>query len=55
MAVFPSVRAGTLDVQLQPIHFFYYAGWADKLDYAFSEKDAKPASMGRSSHGISHC
>ncbi|MEO8148573.1 MAG: aldehyde dehydrogenase family protein, partial [Bacteroidia bacterium] len=33
-----------VDVPLAAAHFFYYAGWADKLDYAFPGK--KPQSLG---------
>lgn len=32
------------DVPLAANHFFYYAGWADKLEYAFPNK--KPQSLG---------
>ena len=31
-----------VDVPLAASHFFYYAGWADKLDYAFPGKKAQP-------------
>ena len=30
-----------VDVPLAAAHFFYYAGWADKLDYAFPGKKAQ--------------
>src|SRR4051794_33621869 len=33
-----------VDVPLAAAHFFYYAGWADKLDYAFPGK--KPTPLG---------
>ncbi len=33
-----------VDVPLAAAHFFYYAGWADKLDYAFPNR--KPKSLG---------
>jgi aldehyde dehydrogenase (NAD+) len=33
-----------VDVPLAAAHFFYYAGWADKLEYAFP--GAKPAPLG---------
>ena len=26
-----------IDIPLAAAHFFYYAGWADKLEYAFSK------------------
>ncbi len=31
-----------VDVPLAAAHFFYYAGWADKLDYAFPNRRPKP-------------
>ena len=31
-----------VDVPLAAAHFFYYAGWADKLDYAFPNRKIKP-------------
>ncbi len=31
-----------VDVPLAAAHFFYYAGWADKLDYAFPGAKPKP-------------
>jgi aldehyde dehydrogenase (NAD+) len=31
-----------VDVPLAAAHFFYYAGWADKLDYAFPGKRPSP-------------
>ena len=33
-----------IDVPLAANHFFYYAGWTDKLDYAFPNR--KPVSLG---------
>ncbi|HVK97060.1 MAG TPA: aldehyde dehydrogenase family protein [Flavisolibacter sp.] len=33
-----------IDVPLAANHFFYYAGWADKLDYAFPNRN--PSSIG---------
>jgi len=33
-----------IDIPLAAAHFFYYAGWADKLDYAFPNR--KPESLG---------
>src|SRR3954452_3740405 len=33
-----------VDVPLAAAHFFYYAGWADKLDYAFPGK--RPTALG---------
>jgi aldehyde dehydrogenase (NAD+) len=31
-----------VDLPLVAAHFFYYAGWADKLDYAFPGRRARP-------------
>src|SRR3954453_19494813 len=31
-----------IDLPLVAAHFFYYAGWADKLDYAFPGRGARP-------------
>lgn len=31
-----------VDVPLAANHFFYYAGWADKLEYAFPNRNAQP-------------
>jgi len=38
----PIKESRDVDVPLVAAHFFYYAGWADKLDYAFPGKDVKP-------------
>jgi len=40
----PIRESRTVDVPLAAAHFFYYAGWADKLRYAFPGK--KPAPLG---------
>lgn len=40
----PIRESRDVDVPLAAAHFFYYAGWADKLDYAFPGK--KPESLG---------
>jgi len=34
----PIRESRDIDVPLAAAHFFYYAGWADKLDYAFPNK-----------------
>ena len=31
----PIKESRDIDLPLAAAHFFYYAGWADKLDYAF--------------------
>lgn len=38
----PIRESRDVDVPLAAAHFFYYAGWADKLDYAFPGKEAEP-------------
>ncbi len=38
----PIKESRDVDVPLAAAHFFYYAGWADKLDYAFPNRRAKP-------------
>ena len=38
----PIREARDVDVPLAAAHFFYYAGWADKLQYAFPGRNAKP-------------
>lgn len=40
----PIREARDIDVPLAAAHFFYYAGWADKLDYAFPNRN--PMSLG---------
>ncbi len=40
----PIRESRDVDVPLAAAHFFYYAGWADKLDYAFPNR--KPQSLG---------
>src|SRR5690606_11766505 len=38
----PIRESRDVDVPLAANHFFYYAGWADKLDYAFPGRKTKP-------------
>lgn len=40
----PIRESRDIDVPLAANHFFYYAGWADKLDYAYPNR--KPSSLG---------
>ena len=40
----PIRESRDIDIPLAANHFFYYAGWADKLSYAFPNK--KPKSLG---------
>ncbi len=49
LAVIESIDGGKpiresrdIDVPLAANHFFYYAGWADKLEYAFPNRKVKP-------------
>ena len=37
----PLRESRDIDIPLVSAHFFYYAGWADKLDYAFPGKKTK--------------
>jgi aldehyde dehydrogenase (NAD+) len=52
LAVLESMNGGKpiresrdVDVPLTVAHFFYYAGWADKLDYAFPGRSAAPVGV----------
>ncbi|MGA9269117.1 MAG: aldehyde dehydrogenase family protein [Lutimonas sp.] len=38
----PIRESRDIDIPLAANHFFYYAGWADKLDYAFPGRKVKP-------------
>ena len=38
----PIRESRDVDVPLSAAHFFYYAGWADKLEYAFPNRNPKP-------------
>ncbi|MBL4705944.1 MAG: aldehyde dehydrogenase family protein [Flavobacteriales bacterium] len=38
----PIREARDVDIPLAAGHFFYYAGWADKLKYAFPNRDPQP-------------
>ncbi|MDQ3049344.1 MAG: aldehyde dehydrogenase family protein [Bacteroidota bacterium] len=40
----PIRESRDIDIPLAAAHFFYYAGWADKLDYAFPGR--KPKALG---------
>jgi len=52
LAVIESMNGGKairesrdVDVPLAAAHFFYYAGWADKLEYAFPGKTPQPVGV----------
>ncbi len=38
----PIRESRDVDIPLAAAHFFYYAGWADKLEYAFPNRTSKP-------------
>ncbi|MEZ4720591.1 MAG: aldehyde dehydrogenase family protein [Flavobacteriales bacterium] len=38
----PIRESRDIDIPLAAAHFFYYAGWADKLEYAFPMRKPKP-------------
>ena len=38
----PIRESRDIDIPLAAAHFFYYAGWADKLEYAFPNRTPKP-------------
>lgn len=41
----PIKESRDVDLPLVVAHFFYYAGWADKLDYAFPGKSPQPVGV----------
>jgi aldehyde dehydrogenase (NAD+) len=41
----PIKESRDVDLPLAAAHFFYYAGWADKLDYAFPGKSPDPVGI----------
>ena len=41
----PIRESRDVDLPLAAAHFFYYAGWADKLEYAFPRRDPKPVGV----------
>jgi aldehyde dehydrogenase (NAD+) len=41
----PIRESRDVDVPLSAAHFFYYAGWADKLEYAFPNRKPKPVGV----------
>ena len=52
----PIKESRDVDVPIVAAHFFYYAGWADKLEYAgFGATRSRSASPARSSRGTSRC
>jgi aldehyde dehydrogenase (NAD+) len=41
----PIKESRDIDVPLAAAHFFYYAGWADKLEYAFPNRNVSPVGV----------
>jgi aldehyde dehydrogenase (NAD+) len=41
----PIKESRDVDIPLVAHHFFYYAGWADKLGYAFPNRDPRPVGV----------
>ena len=41
----PIRESRDIDIPLSAAHFFYYAGWADKLDFAFPGRRARPVGV----------
>jgi aldehyde dehydrogenase (NAD+) len=41
----PIKESRDVDVPLAAAHFFYYAGWADKLEYAFPNRRPRPVGI----------
>jgi aldehyde dehydrogenase (NAD+) len=41
----PIKESRDVDVPLAAAHFFYYAGWADKLEYAFPNRTPRPVGV----------
>ena len=43
----PIKESRDVDLPLVAAHFFYYAGWADKLEYALPGSEARAPGCGR--------
>ena len=41
----PIRESRDVDLPLAAAHFFYYAGWADKLEYAFPNRTPRPVGV----------
>jgi aldehyde dehydrogenase (NAD+) len=41
----PIKESRDVDLPLAAAHFFYYAGWADKLEYAFPHREPRPVGV----------
>jgi aldehyde dehydrogenase (NAD+) len=41
----PIKESRDIDIPLSAAHFFYYAGWADKIEYAFPNRNVSPVGV----------
>lgn len=48
----PIKESRDFDLPMVAAHFFYYAGWADKLKHAFPGKTTQPARGRRADHSV---
>ena len=48
----PIRESRDVDLPLAAAHFFYYAGWADKLEYAFPNRRPKPLGVAGPDHPL---
>jgi aldehyde dehydrogenase (NAD+) len=48
----PIRESRDVDVPLAAAHFFYYAGWADKLNIRFSRTNTKITGCMRTDHSL---
>ncbi len=48
----PIKESRDVDLPLAAAHFFYYAGWADKLEYAFPDRKPQAARRRRADHPV---
>ena len=48
----PIKESRDVDVPLAAAHFWYYAGWADKLEYAFPNRDPRAAGRRGAGHPV---
>ena len=48
----PIKESRDVDLPLAAAHFFYYAGWADKLEYAFPNRTPRPRRRRRADHPV---
>jgi len=48
----PIKESRDVDLPLAAAHFFYHAGWADKLDYVAPGREAAPARRRRPGHPV---